>query len=99
MIRDQLTKHDTSKCDKRTQANPEYCLLSREWKKITPQKVCSSMKHSVVTAEVKKNSVESPLRPTVPGPAESARTLTKEKEPLISPNPKPETESRFSKGY
>lgn len=29
--------------------------------------------------------------PTVPGPNESARMLTTEKDPLINPNPRPDT--------
>jgi hypothetical protein len=38
-----------------------------------------------------KKSAESPKIPTVPGPVMSARTLTSEKAPLITPNPKPDT--------
>lgn len=38
-----------------------------------------------------KKRFESPCRPTVPGPVASARRLTKEKEPLMIPNPRPET--------
>ena len=55
------------------------------------------MKHSVVMADVTKNKLESPLKPTVPGPAASANTFTKENEPLINPNPKPATDVRYKK--
>ena len=47
-------------------------------------------------ADVRKNKFESPCRPTVPGLIESASTLTSEKDPLITPNPNPETE-KFDK--
>ena len=53
------------------------------------------MKHSVVMADVTKNRLESPRSPTVPGPAASAKTFTKEKQPLMTPNPKPETGNNF----
>ena len=53
------------------------------------------MKAKVVKAEVMKKLGESPLRPTVPGPVESARTLTREKAPLIIPKPRPATKLIF----
>lgn len=49
------------------------------------------MKHSVVREDVRKKRLESPWRPTVPGPVASARMLTREKVPLMMPKPKPET--------
>ena len=66
--------------------------MSRAWKNKTAQAVWSRMKHKVVMADVTKNKLESPRRPTVPGPAISARTLTKEKQPLMKPKPNPETD-------
>ena len=53
------------------------------------------MKHNVVREEVMKNRLESPRNPTVPGPVASAKTFTKEKVPLMIPNPKPETVKGF----
>ena len=44
-------------------------------------------------AEAMKKSLGSPLKPTVPGPRESARTLTSEKAPDIMPKPRPTTEN------
>lgn len=41
--------------------------------------------------DVRKKKCESPCNPTVPGPTESAKTLIKEKRPLMRPNPKPAT--------
>lgn len=49
------------------------------------------MNANVVKAETMKKSGESPLIPTVPGPAASARTFTSENAPLIIPKPRPET--------
>ena len=60
-----------------------------------PQKVCNKMKIWVVIADARKKCGESPLKPTVPGPMESARTFTSENAPLITPNPRPETEHRI----
>ena len=45
-------------------------------------------------AEAMKKSLGSPLKPTVPGPRESARTLTSEKAPDIMPKPRPTTEMK-----
>jgi len=84
-------KQDTRKCEKITHTNARYFFVSRAWKNKTPQTVWSRMKHSVVMADVMKNKLESPRRPTVPGPAASAKTFTKEKQPLMKPNPKPDT--------
>jgi hypothetical protein len=50
-------------------------------------------------AEAMKKSLGSPLNPTVPGPRESAKTLTNEKAPDIMPKPRPTTEIKKSKSF
>lgn len=87
-----ITKSETRRWDITTHTSAKYFFLSKAWKNSTPHAVCRRMKHSVVRAEVRKNRFESPWRPTVPGPVASARTLTREKVPLMMPKPKPETE-------
>lgn len=74
-----------------THTKAKYFFLSRPWKNKTPHAVWRRMKHRVVTEDVRKNRLESPRRPTVPGPAASASTLTREKVPLMMPKPNPET--------
>ena len=83
---------ETKRCDRMTQTRPRYFPVSRAWKKSTPQAVWSKTKQRVVRADVTKNRFESPWRPTVPGPVASASMLTSEKEPLMMPKPRPETE-------
>jgi hypothetical protein len=51
------------------------------------------MKQRVVREEVTKKSEEPfpPSKPSVPGPAASAKTFIKAKEPLMIPKPRPDT--------
>lgn len=53
------------------------------------------MKQRAVAADVRKNKSDPSLRPIVAGPTASASTLTKEKAPLMIPNPNPATYARI----
>lgn len=55
------------------------------------QNILNKINASDVKAEHKKKYCESPLIPTVPGPAESAKIFIKENAPLMTPKPRPET--------
>ena len=63
--------------------------MSIESKKMTPQAVCRRIMARVIRLETIKKPEGSPWKPRVPGPRESARTLTRENAPDMRPKPRP----------